>query len=57
MKRLSVLLLVVTLVVASLASTGISYSQGKPFEGVTINLLTFTGPQIAEPLQRHAPEF
>ncbi len=29
----------------------------KPFEGVTVNLMTFTGPQIAEPLQRRAPEF
>lgn len=29
----------------------------KPFEGVTVNMLTFTGPQIAEPLQRRAPEF
>lgn len=57
MKRLSVLLTVLALVVASLASTGISYSQDKPFEGIAINLLTFTGPQIAEPLQRHAPEF
>ena len=27
------------------------------FDGVTINVMTFTGPQIAEPLQRHAPEF
>jgi multiple sugar transport system substrate-binding protein len=25
--------------------------------GVTVNVLTFTGPQIAEPLQRHGPEF
>lgn len=29
----------------------------KPFEGVEVNVLTFTGPQIAEPLQRRAPEF
>ncbi len=29
----------------------------KPFEGVTVNVLTFTGPQIAEPLQRRGPEF
>ena len=28
-----------------------------PFAGVTFNLLTFTGPQIAEPLQRRAPDF
>jgi multiple sugar transport system substrate-binding protein len=27
------------------------------FQGVTVNLLTFTGPQIAEPLQRRAPDF
>ncbi|MBI3362907.1 MAG: extracellular solute-binding protein [Chloroflexi bacterium] len=28
-----------------------------PYQGVTVNVLTFTGPQIAEPLQRHGPEF
>src|SRR5438552_2127134 len=28
-----------------------------PFEGVSVNILTFTGPQIAEPLQRRAPDF
>jgi multiple sugar transport system substrate-binding protein len=27
------------------------------FEGVEVNVITFTGPQIAEPLQRRAPEF
>jgi multiple sugar transport system substrate-binding protein len=27
------------------------------FKGVTLNVLTFTGPQIAEPLQRHGKEF
>ncbi len=32
-------------------------AQEKPFEGVTVDLLTFTGPQIAEPLQRRAPDF
>ena len=26
-------------------------------DGVTVNVMTFTGPQIAEPLQRRAPEF
>ncbi|MDW8325161.1 MAG: extracellular solute-binding protein [Anaerolineales bacterium] len=29
----------------------------KQYEGVTINVLTFTGPQIAEPLQRRGKEF
>jgi multiple sugar transport system substrate-binding protein len=27
------------------------------FKGVEINVITFTGPQIAEPVQRHAKEF
>src|SRR5262249_26691237 len=31
-------------------------TSGK-YAGVTVNVLTFTGPQIAEPLQRHGPEF
>jgi multiple sugar transport system substrate-binding protein len=29
----------------------------KPFEGIEVNILTFTGPQIAEPLQRRGPDF
>src|SRR4249920_2683216 len=29
----------------------------KEFDGVTVNIMTFTGPQIAEPLQRRAPDF
>jgi len=29
----------------------------KQFDGVTVNIITFTGPQIAEPLQRRAPDF
>jgi len=40
---------------ATTAATAGSTS-GK-YAGVTVNLLTFTGPQIAEPLQRHGPEF
>ena len=27
------------------------------YEGVEVNIITFTGPQIAEPLQRHGAEF
>ena len=38
------------------AQTGWENLDGQ-FEGVEINVLTFTGPQIAEPLQRRAPEF
>jgi len=32
-------------------------SAAGPFEGISLNVLTFTGPQIAEPLQRRAPDF
>jgi multiple sugar transport system substrate-binding protein len=30
---------------------------GADFTGVSVNLLTFNGPQVAEPLQRRAPDF
>src|SRR4051812_29490191 len=36
------------------SSSGTSSTK---YAGVEVNVLTFTGPQIAEPLQRHAPEF
>jgi multiple sugar transport system substrate-binding protein len=31
--------------------------EAMPYEGVELNILTFTGPQIAEPLQRRGPDF
>ncbi len=31
--------------------------QAAEFDGVTVNVMTFTGPQIAEPLQRRGAEF
>ena len=31
--------------------------EAREFEGITVNLLTFVGPQVAEPLQRRAPDF
>jgi len=53
MRKLTLLLIV------ALALLGASFvaAQDMPYAGVTIDVLTFTGPQIAEPLQRHAPEF
>jgi len=39
------------------AVAGIALAQGKPFDGVEANIVTFTGPQIAEPLQRRDPDF
>jgi len=47
-------------VVAALVALPLSLTV-KPaaaqFAGVEVNIMTFTGPQIAEPLQRRAPEF
>ncbi|HEY3196211.1 MAG TPA: extracellular solute-binding protein [Candidatus Dormibacteraeota bacterium] len=37
-------------------ASGTSTSTGK-FSGTTVRVVTFTGPQIAEPLQRRAPDF
>ena len=45
------------LVAAVLLSVPAVTAAPKPFEGVTVNVLTFTGPQIAEPLQRRGPSF
>src|SRR5262252_5748828 len=42
---------------ALLAGTGATPAAAGQFDGVTVNIVTFTGPQIAEPLQRRAPEF
>jgi len=58
MKRVNFLLvltLVAVLIFGTTANTGVRAAG--PFDGVELNLLTFTGPQVAEPLQRRAPEF
>ena len=44
----------------SLLASGVLAAGGAfagEFDGVTINIMTFTGPQIAEPMQRRAPDF
>lgn len=45
------------LAAAALLTAGPALAQDKPFDGVTVNVMTFTGPQIAEPLQRRGAEF
>jgi multiple sugar transport system substrate-binding protein len=45
-----------TLLCGAMAATAPAAAQGK-YDGVTVNVVTFTGPQIAEPLQRRAPDF
>src|SRR5580765_7819004 len=49
-------LLMATAVVAACASSSNSNSS-QQFSGTTVRVVTFTGPQIAEPLQRRAPDF
>jgi multiple sugar transport system substrate-binding protein len=39
------------------ASAAPAASQGTKFKGVNVNILTFNGPQVAEPLQRRAPDW
>src|SRR5213594_4644121 len=57
MRRRVSWLLVSILLLLPLAGVTPAASQAKQFDGVTVNVLTFTGPQIAEPLQRRAPDF
>src|SRR6476646_8113268 len=44
---------------AALVATalGVPAHAAGQLDGVTVNIMTFTGPQIAEPLQRRAPDF
>jgi len=59
MKRIRTLFLVILVMVMAFNVVGNTPTQAQalPFDGVEATVLTFTGPQIAEPLQRHAPEF
>jgi multiple sugar transport system substrate-binding protein len=41
----------------ALTLAGIAPAAAGEFDGVTVNVMTFTGPQIAEPMQRRAPDF
>lgn len=43
--------------VAAALGVSVGVAKAGEFDGVTVNVLTFTGPQIAEPLQRRAPDF
>ncbi len=57
MRRWWSLLVALAVATVPLVTAAPGASQAKPFEGVTVNVLTFTGPQIAEPLQRRGPDF
>ncbi len=52
------LVLALAAVVIAACSNGTpNTSSNNKFSGVTVRVLTFTGPQIAEPLQRRGPAF
>jgi len=61
--KISSLLLTIAMI---LSTFGVALAQNSspslnranlPFDGVEFTLLTFVGPQVAEPLQRRAPDF
>ena len=45
------------LIVSCTSGSSNNTSSSTNFSGTTIRVVTFTGPQIAEPLQRRAPDF
>ncbi len=49
--------LVVGVGLMAACASGSNTNSSQKFSGVTIRVVTFTGPQIAEPLQRRAPDF
>ncbi|MBI5929217.1 MAG: extracellular solute-binding protein [Chloroflexi bacterium] len=57
MKLMKSMLVFIIVAVIAASNAHFTAAQDKPFEGVTVELLTFTGPQVAEPLQRRAPDF
>lgn len=57
MKGIKTSILLAVLIISLIGGLGLSSAQDMPFEGVSVTILTFDGPQIAEPLQRRAPEF
>jgi len=57
MQRYKILVLFAALMLLVIGAVATTSAQDLPFEGVTVEIVTFTGPQIAEPLQRRAPEF
>ena len=47
----------VCLLAASTSILALGTANAQDYSGVSLNIMTFTGPQIAEPLQRRAPDF
>jgi multiple sugar transport system substrate-binding protein len=54
MRKASVVLSILMFVLVSLGAVN---AQDRPFEGITVNVLSFAGPQVTEPLLRRGPDF
>ncbi|MBX3062693.1 MAG: extracellular solute-binding protein [Anaerolineae bacterium] len=57
MKYTKIPIILTLLLLLSVGTLGISKAQDKPFAGVTVNVLSFAGPQVTEPLLRRGPDF
>ncbi len=57
MKSKGIVLIAVVVIAAAAAFWWFMRFKPSGFQEVAVNIMTFTGPQIAEPLQRRAPEF
>lgn len=57
MKHFRILLVVAGLLIVFSSLSFVSAQDSMDFSGVTLDVVTFTGPQIAEPLQRRGAEF
>lgn len=57
MKSIKSSLFLALLIIFLVGGAGISTAQDKLFEGVTVNVLSFAGPQVTEPLLRRGPDF
>jgi multiple sugar transport system substrate-binding protein len=57
LERALVLLVGLGLTLTAACTSGGTSTGGGKYSGVTVRVVTFTGPQIAEPLQRRAPDF
>ncbi|MEO1443467.1 MAG: extracellular solute-binding protein, partial [Chloroflexota bacterium] len=57
MKRFTILMVLVGMLVLFTSLSTVAAQDDMDFSGVTLDVVTFTGPQIAEPLQRRGAEF
>jgi multiple sugar transport system substrate-binding protein len=57
MKKLSTTLALTSLLILAFCMIGSVSAQDKPFAGVTVRVISFTGPQVTEPVLRRAPDF